>query len=291
MINSAGECLYCERYLVESPQLGSRGRKIVSATLFYERGWCRFDYDAVVAAWAKRVLHASRASVKSDDNSCWLRCGGTWFVGVNALPNNTEGAIGDSGPLRGSVVEFIRDELKLTDFHWDRAQVSVCYPGYPKPMAMESASAFRFRRQRDAAHVDGLLPQGPLRRRHLREYHGFILGLPLLEYDARASPFVVWEGSHELIRSALLERFEGLPPEQWCNEDITDVYHQARRRVFQTCQRVEISARPGEAYVAHRLIVHGVAPWPDTVRAGADGRMICYFRPDLGDPQQWLVGP
>ncbi len=132
------------------------------------------------------------------------------------------------------------------------------------------------------------MPEGPRRRRHLREHHGFILGLPLVEFDADASPFVIWEGSHEIIRSALKERFDELPSRLWGDEDVTETYHQARQKVFDECHRAEISARPGEAYIAHRLAVHGVAPWTASASASADGRMICYFRPNLGDRVAWL---
>jgi hypothetical protein len=59
---------------------------------------------------------------------------------------------------------------------WDRAQVSVCYPGYPKPMDGETDGQHRFRRDRDAAHVDGLLGLGQPKRRFLKEPHQFILG-------------------------------------------------------------------------------------------------------------------
>jgi hypothetical protein len=259
--------------------------------MFHEKGWCRFDYDAVLAEWIEHVLAPSRAAVMEQSNAGWLRCGGTWFVGVNVLHNDGCGAIGGSGPLSGAAIDFIRDGLKLKSVDWDRAQISVCYPHYPNPMPTESASAFRYRRDRDAAHVDGLLPQGERRRRHLREHHAFILGLPLVEFDAHASPFVVWEGSHELVRSALTECFAGVPAEQWHDVDVTEIYHQTRRRVFEECRRVEVSARPGEAYIAHRLAVHGVAPWGDGARAGVDGRMICYFRPEIGSPSRWLTDP
>jgi len=255
--------------------------------LFYDKGWCRFDYDNDLAKWVQHALPLARAAVSAPANAKWLRCCGTWFAGVNVLPNNAAGEIGNSGPLLGSAVEFI-ERMGLAELTWDNAQVSVCYPGYPQPMPNESPSAFRYRCDRDAAHVDGLLPEGPQRRRHLREHHGFILGLPLVEFDVGASPFVIWEGSHEIIRSALQERFDGIPPQQWGDEDVTKTYHQARQKVFDECARVEISARPGEAYLAHRLIVHGVAPWAISATCGADGRMICYFRPDLADPVTWL---
>ncbi len=256
--------------------------------LFHDKGWCRFDYDDDIAAWVQHALPLARIAVSAQTNARWLRCGGTWFAGINVLPNDPTGEIGNSGPLLGSVISFIRKELSLVEFAWDNAQISVCYPDYPQPMPQEPRSAFRYRRDRDAAHVDGLLPEGARRRRHLREHHGFILGLPLVEFDAGASPFVIWEGSHEIIRSALQERFERLSAQHWCDEDVTKTYHQARQKVFDECHRVEISARPGEAYIAHRLAVHGVAPWAATATAGTDGRMICYFRPDFGDPVSWL---
>jgi hypothetical protein len=87
------------------------------------------------------------------------------------------------------------------------------------------------------------------------------------------------------------KRFGDLPPNQWGEEDVTQDYHQMRRAVFANCKRVEIAARPGEAFIAHRLTVHGVAPWAESATAGEDGRMICYFRPIVGGPMQWLTAP
>ncbi len=258
---------------------------------FYQRGWRRFEFDAALAEWVERALPFAREAVDAQRNARWLRCGGTWFAGVHALPNGASGAVGESGPVRGAAVEFARKLAGPTEFEWDCAQVSVCYPRYPQPMESEPAAAFRYRRERDAAHVDGLLPEGPDRRRHLREHHGFILGIPMVEFSADAAPFVIWEGSHEMIRAAISERFGNLPPDHWGDEDITDVYHRIRRSVFDHCKRVEIAARPGEAFVAHRLSVHGVAPWGELATAGADGRMICYFRPTIGGPVEWLRAP
>jgi len=255
------------------------------------KGWCRFGYDPALAEWVRLALPAARKAVGARENASWLRCGGTWFVGVNALPNDPSGAVGGSGPLRGDAVCFIRQALGISAFRWDRAQISACYPRYPQPMESEPAAAFRYRRERDAAHVDGLLPEGIDRRRHLREYHAFILGIPMVEFSADASPFVVWEGSHELIRRALSERFSERPPDRWGDEDLTEAYHQMRRRVFASCRRVEIPATPGEAFIAHRLVLHGVAPWAESATAGDDGRMICYFRPIIGGPLEWLTAP
>ncbi|MCP4769462.1 MAG: hypothetical protein GY875_24800, partial [Gammaproteobacteria bacterium] len=129
------------------------------------------------------------------------------------------------------------------------------------------------------------------RRRHLREHHGFILGIPMVEFDAGASPFVAWEGSHEIMRALFADRFAGIAPAQWGEEDITAVYHAARERAFASCERVEVHARPGQAFLVHRLLLHGMAPWRNGARAGPDGRMICYFRPDPFGSCEWLHHP
>lgn len=259
--------------------------------LFFERGWCRFEYDACVAAWVDSALPFARKAVVAEENSQWMRCAGTWFVGVNALPNRPDSSAGAGPELQGEAVDFIRQQLWPDNFNWDAAQVSVFYPGYPQPKESESEKAFQYRCRRDAAHVDGLLPEGVSRRRHLREHHGFILGIPMVEYDQNASPVVIWEGSHELVRSALSERFNGLTPEEWGDEDITESYHAVRQQIFERCNRVPIVACPGEVYLIHRLAVHGVAPWQNGAVASADGRMICYFRPEFLDANGWLNSP
>lgn len=261
------------------------------AEQFRRRGWCRFERDSRLLEWIAAALPAARACREDPRHAKWLRYQQTWFAGVNALPNDARGAVGGSDPIGGEAVDFIARELGLDNFDWDRAQVSICYPGYPQPMAGESQARLDYRRRRDAAHVDGLLREGAERRRHLREYHGFILGIPMVEFDPGASPFVVWEGAHEIMREVFRQRFAGLPPEAWGEEDVTEVYQQARERVFRSCERVEIHARPGEAYLAHRLSLHGMASWRDGASAGPDGRMIVYFRPDTFGPFEWLNNP
>ena len=258
---------------------------------FFTLGWCRFDYDPLLHDWVGAALPAARAAREDPAYVKWLRYQETWFAGVNALDNSPAAEVDGSGPLRGRAVDFIAAELGLDGFAWDRAQVSICYPGYPLPMAGESPARMRYRRERDAAHVDGLLREGPAQRRHLREHHGFILGIPMVEFDAAASPFVIWEGSHEVMRDSFNERLAGIDARDWGEEDITDAYHAARERVFASCRRVELHARPGEAFLAHRLSLHGTAPWGENAQAGADGRMICYFRPPVLGPREWLDSP
>jgi len=158
-------------------------------------------------------------------------------------------------------------------------------------MESESNAAFNYRLNRDAAHVDGLLPEGPQRQRHLREHHAFILGIPLTEADKNASPLVVWEGSHEVIRSAFKSVYADLPLESWGDVDVTDLYQKTRRQIFDCCTRVEVFAKPGECFLIHRLALHGVSKWKSHASASSDGRIICYFRPDIIGPADWLYSP
>jgi hypothetical protein len=222
----------------------------------------------------------------------WLRCGGTWFAGVNVFPNGPDGRVGQGPPLAGAALDFVHQTLGLEGFAWDPAQVSVCYPDYPQPWDGETDAAFRYRQNRDAAHVDGLRRVGPERRRFLDERHGFILGLPLTEAVPGAAPFVIWEGSHEVMRRAFTQALAGVPVADWGEVDLTEVYHAARRECFETLPRVEVSAPVGGAYIAHRLALHGVGSW----RAPQDAppRSIAYFRPDpfpTAAPDWWLSRP
>lgn len=258
---------------------------------FFTKGWRHFGHEAGVAAWVARTLPQARDAVKAPENAQWLRSGGTWFVGVNALPNDAHGAVPGGIPLDGAAIDFIRHELGFADLALEEGQVSVCHPGYPQPMAAESPAAFAYRRDRAAAHLDGLHAEGPERRRFFHEAHSFLLGLPMVEASADASPFVIWEGSHEILRAALREAFAGVPAERWSEVDVTDAYHTARRRIFAECMAVEIAAKPGETYLVHRLALHGMARWGEGATAGPDGRMIVYFRPILSGPEEWLQAP
>lgn len=258
---------------------------------FLERGWCRFAFDPVLKAWVDHARPAARRAVSASDNSQWLRCDGTWFVGVNVLPNSEDGALAGGPVLAGAAVAFVRDLPGVGRIRWDRGQVSVCYPGYPGRTPSESDAAHRYRIQRDAAHVDGLLAEGSDRRRYLRETHAFILGVPLFQTAPGASPFVVWEGSHEIVRASFVDAFGGLDPGTWRDVDITDTYHAVRRRIFETCPRLEVAAQPGEAYLVHRLALHGMAPWRAVGTAAPHGRMICYFRPETAAVSDWLALP
>lgn len=256
---------------------------------FETNGWLLFEADPHLSDWVAHALPAARAAVQDPDLAHWLECEGTWFVGVDALPNDEHGRVAGSSPLAGTAVDFIRQHMgPLPPMH--RAQVSVVYPGYPQPRRGESDSAARYRLRRDAAHVDGLRATGPERRRNLLEPHAFILGLPLSSADPDAAPLVVWEGSHRIMRDTFAAAFAARPPATWPGIDVTELYAAARKRVFDTCRRIPLAARPGQALLLHRMVLHGVAPWAEGAKADPDGRMIAYFRPEMpGGHQSWLT--
>ena len=245
------------------------------------RGWARLGPLPGLRAWADAALPLARRHIASGTES-W-RCGGTWLAGVDALANGAGGDIGGV-PLPPEV----RAALPWHPDIWHAAQLSTLRPGYPQPWTGETEAAFRFRQTRDAAHVDGLLPIGPDRRRMLREPHAFILGLPLTEADPGAAPLVVWEGSQTIIRRSFTAALAPHPPETWGDIDLTEVYHAARRESFATCPRVPLPTRPGEALLLHRMILHGMAPWADGATADPDGRIIAYFRPEFASVADWL---
>lgn len=240
--------------------------------------------------WADHARPEALAATQDPANRHWLRCGGTWFVGVDALPNDEAGRLEGGPPLEGAVMNLLRSMPGL-DLPLHRAQVSVCYPGYPRPSPQESEAAFRFRRDRDAAHVDGLVAEGPAKRRFLREPHAYILGITLTAQSPDAAPLVAWEGSHHIMREAFTGVLGGLPISHWPEIDLTEAYQAARRQVFATCRRIALPAVPGEAVLLHRHVVHGVAPWAATATGSSAGRMIAYFRPQFENPASWLDQP
>lgn len=242
-------------------------------------GWQRIRPHPAIARWADAARSAALTALATSDDP-W-RCGGTWFVGLDALPNAADGAIGDT--------PFPWEALPLPPEPLHRGQLSVIRPGYPRPSPEESPAALAFRRDRDAAHLDGLLPIGPTKARMVKEPHAWILGLPL--NDTAAAPLVVWEGSHAVIRAALLQALSPHPPETWGDIDLTVPYQTARKTAFATCRRIAIAATPGEATLLHRLTLHGVAPWKPDDDAPPEGRMIAYFRPMLQSVEDWLTSP
>jgi hypothetical protein len=58
--------------------------------------------------------------------------------------------------------------------------------------------------------------------------------------------------------------------------------------VFQTCARVTLPLKQGEAVLLDRRLIHGMAPWAAGAPGPAEGRMIAYFRPLIPAVQDWL---
>lgn len=258
-------------------------------TGFFDNGWRAFDYDPALAQWAAENLPRAR-DIAADHSrqDTELRHGKTWFVGINALPNDGDGAVDGGVALTGRGYDWVKHHVSNAPL--DAAQISVAYRGYPLQDRREGDANFKFRKDRDAAHVDGILPIGPQKRRYVREPHAYVLGVPLNPVTVGCSPMVIWEGSHLIMRGAFEAAFGDLPPAQWSRVDVTEVYTAARRQCFEECKRVEVFKQPGECYIVHRLALHGIAPWQakDTTQE----RIVAYFRPygafDLSD---WLSAP
>jgi len=84
-----------------------------------EPGWQRIGPDPAILAWAKAAQAAARTALATSPEP-W-RCGGTWFVGVDALPNGPDGAIGGTA--------FPWHALPLLPEPLHPAQLSVIRPG------------------------------------------------------------------------------------------------------------------------------------------------------------------
>lgn len=240
-------------------------------------GFCVFDRDPRVEAWAKAAHRvacsvAAQPEMRTAEN---LRHQQTWFVGVDALPSAADGSIAGV-PLKGP--------WQLPDLPMHPAQLSIIYGGYPKQDADESEANHRYRITRAAAHVDGLLPTGPRRRRFALEYHAYILAIPL--NSVARSPTVVWRGSHRIMQSALRDAIGSSVPAE---VDITEVYKGARRIVFETCEQVPLALTLGQSAVLHPFALHGTQPWGVDADPAEEGRMIAFFRPECaGGAAQWL---
>ncbi len=236
-------------------------------------GWRKAQSPAI-AAWAEAAYGPAVQALEHEPR----RHGGTWAVGLDLLPNDAAGGIGVPLPW---------EDIGLAQQSLHRAQLSAVFPGYPGRDPEESAAAHAFRQTRDAAHVDGLLPLGPEKRRFLKEPHAWILGLALTPSDA--APLVVWEGSHNLILQAFAAALAPHPAETWGDIDLTEPYQAARRAAFATCRRITIPQSPGEAVILHRATLHGVAPWAPEAKAPPEGRIVAYFRPLLANVAAWLA--
>jgi len=74
---------------------------------FFVRGWCQFPHDDHLLNWVNHSVEPARATVAAVELSHWLRCGRTWFVGVNALPS----LVGSEMCIRDSALVALRPHL------------------------------------------------------------------------------------------------------------------------------------------------------------------------------------
>lgn len=242
-------------------------------------GCLRFEATPQTRAWAEVVKRrALEIAADPENRDVNLRHGGTWYVGVDALDNEETGTVSDTllrGPWEASLP--VHGPLH-------RAQLSIIYPGYPKRDPDQSEANHQYRINRCAAHVDGLLPIGPERRRFPQEFHAYVLGIQINSCDA--APTVWWKGSQEIIGVALREAIGERDPRE---VDVTEAYHGARKRVFETCEPERLAGPPGSAFLLHRFALHGTAPWNGAVQS--EGRIVAFFRPEYSDPHAWLTAP
>lgn len=242
-----------------------------------DRGWQVFPVEPATTDWARSVSTEVTDALTTTER----RHGATWAPGVDLLKNDATGAVAGGIALAGAAIETAQSLFGPLFLH--EAQVSAVWPGYPKQDPEESDANHRYRHIRDAAHIDGLLPEGPNRRRHLREPHAWVLGVGLT--DISAAPLVVWDGSAPVFRTAFRKAFAGLPAEKWGDVDVTDLYQSTRRQVFETCERIEVPLVTGEAVLLDRHLLHGVAPWTGD---GEGPRVTAFFRPELPKMTDWL---
>lgn len=255
---------------------------------FAQDGWQIFAPEPATRDWVGAAFPAACAAVQDPAFQQWHQCEGTWFVGLDALNNDAQGRVGAGPCLSGAAVDFAaRHAGGWPALH--RAQISVVYPGYPRPRAGETAAGFNYRRNRDAAHVDGVIGQGAPKRRFVQEPHQFILGIALNDASAQAAPLVAWQGSHIIMQDAFQTALRGQA--DGSAVDVTDSYVTARKRCFEDCGRIEIPLPRAGAVVLHRMTLHGVAPWGENAGATPEGRMIAYFRPPVSDVQDWVAEP
>ncbi|NRB02746.1 MAG: hypothetical protein HRU30_05710 [Rhodobacteraceae bacterium] len=254
---------------------------------FLRRGYACFPAEPQVLDWVAEAQPAAEASLSDPAFDALYACGRTWFVGLDALPNDAVGRVGASAAFGGQAADMARRFLgDWPDLH--RAQVSATFPGYPQPREGESDAAFGYRLRRDAAHVDGVLGEGTPKRRYVREPHGFVLGIALNPADPDATPLVAWEGSHKIMQDAFRAAFAGVSAAERDDLDVTDIYVSVRKHCFENCTRVELPLALGETVLLHPFTLHGVAPW----RAGEGHRSVAYFRPEVaGGVPAWLGLP
>ena len=269
---------------------------------FYKNGWCFLDSDIENYQW----IEATKVNIlnkfeQKEFNISDFRSGSTWFAGVNFLDNGSEGDINGasfSSELWSEIYGKFGHGIK----YWDTAQVSIFWKGYPKKDQSETEKAFKYRLKKYSAHVDGLIPIGSKKRRFAKEFHAFILGIPIMNNRIDSAPLVVWEGSHIIFRNLFRKLYTGLSKKKVSKLDVTEIYQKYRRKVFSTCTFRKVVSQKNQPYILDRHLLHGVIPWNETVNISPMsyqndvfrlnpmfGRIVVYFRPSYKNSIDWVT--
>ena len=60
--------------------------------LFGDKGYIEFKYEEQIAKWAEFAEKKGNEILGNPNQLAkWLQCEGTWFVGVDVLPNDSKG--------------------------------------------------------------------------------------------------------------------------------------------------------------------------------------------------------
>ena len=269
---------------------------------FNQKGWCFLDNDDQHHRW----IEAAKANIlykfgKRKYTKRDFRSGNTWFIGTNFLDNGSDGNI-NGVSMSSGLWSQISGKFGQGVEYWDPGQVSIFWQGYPKNDSRETEKAFKYRLNKYASHVDGLLPIGPKKRRFAKEYHAFILGLPVINSMAGSAPLVVWEGSHIIFRDLFRRLYNRVSETELRNLDITEMYQKCRTKVFSTCPIRKIFSDHNQPYVLDRHLLHGVVQWKTNKMHSSkkcpndgiqfdplSGRIVIYFRPSYKSPMDWLI--
>ncbi|MDG2474003.1 MAG: hypothetical protein P8M50_01840 [Paracoccaceae bacterium] len=159
---------------------------------FFDRSsWAIINEDQLMLDWVANAKKIAKQKFNSNDlDEKQFRCGGTWFVGQNFLKNNLSGKLNNIA-FDGLAVNSILERYGKYYKGWDEAQLSICFEGYPRLSDSETSKSFAYRKNNFGAHVDGILPIGESKRRYAQEWHAFIFGIPLVNFNEFAAPVVV----------------------------------------------------------------------------------------------------
>tara|TARA_B100000902_G_scaffold171834_1_gene166099 strand:+ start:425 stop:1258 length:834 start_codon:yes stop_codon:yes gene_type:complete len=265
-----------------------------------KNGWSFLNVDSIHYEWtieAKKQLETKFHQKLFDFKN--FRCGSTWFVGTNFLDNSSNGNIGAklmSKKIFNNILKKFGPNIK----YWDKGQVSICWPGYPKKDEKETEQSFNFRIKRFASHIDGIIPFGSRKRRFAKEFHAFILGFPIQNNCLDCAPLVLWEGSHKIFRKFFKEIYEGITSNKISSIDITELYNEYRKKVFTNCEVKKIVPQFNQPFLLDRHILHGIHKWKEKnnvkfnsknnrpLNSISDGRITIYFRPVFFNPLDWV---